>query len=335
MVRTQRRSVLEPSFYVIVALVGLVAAVPLVGLEAWPLELIVNFRLHILIGLVVVALLALVRRYRWLASCLALLALINGGDVVGTVLGSAQFHADDKAVSELPELRVMFANAQRRNDDYDALVAEITHFGPDIVVVAEATDAWAAALGGLSESYPYIISVPRQHAFGMVLLSRFPPMDNNSAEVVLLPTTASWETGPPVAIVARIETEAGPVTVAGLHPYPPLVGDFYVVRNQQMDLLADVIAQQTPPVIAVGDFNATPWSPALRSFMDATGLGGPNILATWPTALGLAGLPIDHILLSRDLTLKRIERGPEIGSDHRPLLAVVVFGADQGSPGTP
>jgi endonuclease/exonuclease/phosphatase (EEP) superfamily protein YafD len=46
-------------------------------------------------------------------------------------------------------------------------------------------------------------------------------------------------------------------------------------------------------------------------------------------------LPLDHILLSRDLAFRRIERGGDIGSDHRPVFAVVAMDGAQGSLDTP
>ncbi len=332
---TKPRSSLEATFYVVVALCGLVVALPLAGFEAWPLELIVSFRFHILIGLILVALVALVRRHRWFAAVLAIFALINGGDVAATYMSSAQALANDAAGSEQQQVRVLFANVQSGNNDHAALMAEISRLDPHVIVVAEATQAWATTLAGLSTTYPHIISAPRQHAFGMVLLSRLPLADTGNTEIITLPAPSDWETEPPVAIMVQVETEAGPVTVIGLHPFPPLIAKSYPIRNQQMANFAGLITDQTTPVIAIGDLNTTPWSPTLRSFLDDTGLRGPNILATWPNRLGFAGLPIDHVLLSRDLSLAKIERGADIGSDHRPLFAVITVGSSQGSPGTP
>ena len=309
-----------------VGLVGLVAAVPLAGLEAWPLELIVSFRLQILVLLVLIALLAVIRRFRWMAACLALIALVNLGDVAGTAIASSQSIATGVRDEDKVTVKVLFANAERDNGNHRALIAEIARLDPDVVVVAEATQAWADALAKLSPLYPHIIAAPRQHAFGMVLLSRLPLVAGDREQVVALPTPPGWQTEPPVMILTEVETDAGPIAIAGLHPYPPLVASFYSLRNEQLNAMAQIIAHEARPVIAMGDLNATPWSPTFRRFLDHTGLEGPNILPTWPTALGPAGLAIDHILLSRSLDLQSMERGSDIGSDHRPLFAVVVVG---------
>jgi endonuclease/exonuclease/phosphatase (EEP) superfamily protein YafD len=325
----------EGAFYILVALVGLAAAVPLLGVENWPLELVVSFRLHILIGLVLVALLALLRRFRTLAAAIALIALINAGDVAATFAGSAQLATEESSVEDDARLKVMFANVQAQSQDHIALIAEIERLEPDVVVLAEVTPDWIDGLAGLADTFPYRIEMPRHHPFGMALLSRW-PLDDAASGIVQLPSPPTWEGDGAVSIIARIESAAGPVTVVGLHPLPPLLlGGSYSLRNVQMAVMADEIAQLPQPVVAVGDLNMTPWSPTLRHFMDETGLRRPNVAPTWPVRLGWAGLPIDHILLSRDLTFHRIERAGNIGSDHRPLFAVIAIGASQGSPGTP
>ena len=97
--------------------------------------------------------------------------------------------------------------------------------------------------------------------------------------------------------------------------------------------MADYLWLRDGPLVVVGDFNATPWSPALRTFLDELDLNGLNVAATWPVWFGFAGIPIDHALVSENLIITHIETGPNIGSDHRPVMIDVAL--DQGSPGTP
>ncbi len=40
---------------------------------------------------------------------------------------------------------------------------------------------------------------------------------------------------------------------------------------------------------------------------------------TWPAMLPLMGITIDHILVSKDITVLKHEVGPNIGSDHYPV----------------
>jgi endonuclease/exonuclease/phosphatase (EEP) superfamily protein YafD len=39
----------------------------------------------------------------------------------------------------------------------------------------------------------------------------------------------------------------------------------------------------------------------------------------------VAWLPFDHILTTPDLTISKLERGPNIGTDHLPLTAEISY----------
>ncbi|MCC0030309.1 MAG: endonuclease/exonuclease/phosphatase family protein [Brucellaceae bacterium] len=77
--------------------------------------------------------------------------------------------------------------------------------------------------------------------------------------------------------------------------------------------------------VIAGDFNAAPWSAAMRSIADASGATvSPG--ATWlgfglPQALRpLAGLPIDHVLVKGAAPLEKPWRLGDAGSDHLPVM---------------
>jgi endonuclease/exonuclease/phosphatase (EEP) superfamily protein YafD len=85
----------------------------------------------------------------------------------------------------------------------------------------------------------------------------------------------------------------------------------------------------------MGDLNITMWSPYYRRFVSKTGLWntrqGSGILPTWrpvkirfwrlPSALSwLLALPIDHCLVSPAIAVPQIRPGPDVGSDHLPLI---------------
>jgi endonuclease/exonuclease/phosphatase (EEP) superfamily protein YafD len=82
------------------------------------------------------------------------------------------------------------------------------------------------------------------------------------------------------------------------------------------------------PIIAAGDFNSTPNGRAYQTFQAVYGIidACPNIFrcGTIPAWLPLyAGLPIDHIMVSPDVRVIDYQVGPDVGSDHRPVFAIV------------
>jgi endonuclease/exonuclease/phosphatase (EEP) superfamily protein YafD len=75
----------------------------------------------------------------------------------------------------------------------------------------------------------------------------------------------------------------------------------------------------------VGDFNVTPWSPLFADLLRDSGLAdscrGFGWQPTWPTRLpAMFRIPIDHCLHGAGVAIVDRRVGPEIGSDHLPLL---------------
>jgi endonuclease/exonuclease/phosphatase (EEP) superfamily protein YafD len=96
-----------------------------------------------------------------------------------------------------------------------------------------------------------------------------------------------------------------------------------------MAVLSREVEKTSGPVILAGDFNATRWSSKsapLRhaGLKDASYGKAPG--ATWMRANPLISIPIDRLLYGGEgMHCHRFEIGPELGSDHRPLLAEFVW----------
>jgi endonuclease/exonuclease/phosphatase (EEP) superfamily protein YafD len=165
---------------------------------------------------------------------------------------------------------------------------------------------------------PYVVEIPPQISFrkGVMLFSRHPIVD--VAYVRPVPDYL------PI-VVARIAIGGDVVTVIAVHPPHPTSARFARIRALQLKAIAEIAARTEGPLVVAGDFNSTPWS---RPFHDLTTQGRLVDAAarrpwqtTWPTWLPGLGLPIDHVLVNRHLVARRLERGPDIGSDHYPLTA--------------
>ena len=105
--------------------------------------------------------------------------------------------------------------------------------------------------------------------------------------------------------------------VYALHPPPPVNGRLAEARRRYLQQTAAEIAAETAPVMALGDFNTSPFSPLLRRFTAQTGLQPqtPYWQPTWRPFF----INIDHVL-SR--TPAHSQALPWQYSDHRPLLVV-------------
>lgn len=222
-----------------------------------------------------------------------------------------------------PALSVAVANVHASNREPARLLAWLRAHPADVVVLNELTPAFAEALAAAAgDLYPYRAFVPENSPFGIGVMARRPLAE--------LEVTRSADGIP--AIAARVDANGRAARIVAVHPMPPLAPHWH----RQRDLLLRTLAAQTDalPRVVAGDLNASPWSTGLlraarpQTRADAgtdrrtaelrrsTGLD-----ATWSyRVLGLhLGIPIDHVLADGCWRRGRHERGPQIGSDHRPV----------------
>jgi endonuclease/exonuclease/phosphatase (EEP) superfamily protein YafD len=101
------------------------------------------------------------------------------------------------------------------------------------------------------------------------------------------------------------------------------------VARQRRELASVVARLPRERMILTGDFNATPWSAAIRTLDRDLGLTRRDrAVATWPAqVLGLDWplpfLPIDHVYAGPAWATIKVERGPGLGSDHYPLIVTL------------
>lgn len=94
-------------------------------------------------------------------------------------------------------------------------------------------------------------------------------------------------------------------------------------------------------LILGGDFNSTSWSFAMRDLAHDSGLQRRSLgLPSWPVgpvgrlklSLPFAVLPLDHVFAGQAWRTVSIERGPALGSDHLPLVAVLTRDVQRPAP---
>jgi endonuclease/exonuclease/phosphatase (EEP) superfamily protein YafD len=124
---------------------------------------------------------------------------------------------------------------------------------------------------------------------------------------------------------------AGCATVIGLHGARPF-GRNVGLRNAQLALAVRVAAARgDEPVILMGDLNLTPWAPTFAGLLEAGNLRDASIerglTATWLSRHALFGLLIDHVLVNPKVAVVASRIGPDIGSDHLPVVADLAFEA--------
>jgi endonuclease/exonuclease/phosphatase (EEP) superfamily protein YafD len=293
------------------------------GRYNWQLELLSHFAVQYAIALVVACVYFLARgRGMWLVIA-ALAALMPGWRLAAYLpVWDAPTHA-----AGMHRIRVMTINVHVSNTRYDDVRAEIERLDPDIVFLPEATDLWAAKLAPLRARYPYVIDGKSASVFSLFLLSRLPLSD---ASIIKLPQPDGFPTVVARACGEGADNDTACVRLIGIHPPPPRTAEWAAERDAVLDALPAVIAgPDADRTILLGDLNCTPWSPAFRDLVTATGLRstavGIGLSPTWFSRRLPFGLAIDHILVGAAINAQGHEVGRDVGSDHFPVVADLVF----------
>ena len=221
------------------------------------------------------------------------------------------------------DVRLLHANLHVMNTDAEPLLGLINDVDPDLIVLQEFTPVWPPALEPIVSSYPYRVVEPRDDPFGIALYSKY-PLD-------AITVIGSVPLGHP-DIVATALVGGERLHIISTHPMQPLGSTNYGNRNLQLDSVADLAARSPRPMIVVGDLNITMWAHHYDRLEEVSRLSnarrGFGIAPTWPVWLFPGRIPIDHVLVSDGIVVTDFDTGPNIGSDHLPIVVKFTFADD-------
>lgn len=225
--------------------------------------------------------------------------------------------APSSEIVENKTYRFVTYNVLMSNDRYQDIADYLAEHHPDFILFVEVDQTWADEMDfELQSHYKHRFARPRPDQLGLAFYSKYSWSEARSLPDLGFP-----------AIEVKLELPEGPLHVIGHHPMAPTRSAWFHRRNAYYRKLANYIVENPPgaPFILAGDFNTTPWSPVFRNLLRRTGLRDTakarGIQPTWYAFPSLvAGLPIDHILASNRIRVVERRIGPEIGSDHRPVI---------------
>jgi len=212
-----------------------------------------------------------------------------------------------------PALRIAHMNVLQPNARHAEVVRSALASDADVICVQEVSPEWARALiTGLGGSYPYQHIEPRTNCYGIALFSREPFTSVRTLVV---------QGSPFVEAIVRVGERS--IRVLAVHASSPISYAHFQRRNAQLAALASNVAANDTPTVVVGDLNTVHWDQAYARFCTRSGLrplAGAE-LRSWPSVGPVALIPIDHVLVSRDLAFIALKTFKLPGSDHRGLLA--------------
>lgn len=210
------------------------------------------------------------------------------------------------------QIKLIQFNAARDSQGLEKRLAWLASEDPDILVVEDSRAVFQTAVTQ---------RLGRQMACGktceVAIFTRTP------AARIEAPRRGRKGLGPAITI-AHLAGPRGEFPVVGVHFVWPT--DVHGHAENGARLLELMTTQRHEQMILVGDFNSTPWSFSRRRDDAALGLERrTRALATYPAngPFGLALLPIDHVYAGPEWGTVSIRRGPRLGSDHYPVVAVL------------
>lgn len=299
----------------IVVAFALFTAISSLGEFHWTAELLTHFRVQATVAGVLLALFCALLRMPKRSAVVCGLAALHLFPVIPYVVPS-----DHRGSEALPRLRLLQVNVHTANRRHEAVENLVMERKPDILALLEVNERWLEALAGLHRYYPHRIERPQNDNFGIALFSRFPFEDLHFRRL---------HHDRIYMAVGRFSLGSTPITLAVAHPVPPAGPAYSALRNEQLAQLSEIIRTfRASEIILLGDLNTSPWSPVYRRFEQSSGLSngarGLGLFPTWPTGVRPLMIPLDHCLLSSGLRAVSLQTGPDIGSDHLPVLVEIV-----------
>jgi len=218
-------------------------------------------------------------------------------------------------VPDQPIVRVYSANLYVFNTDVAAMRRSIAAADADILVLVELGQAPASRLDQLLPDYPHRVLIGQARAGDharSIIASRYPILQRLPERPDGLSTVG-----------ATVQTPIGLINVFGVHLTRPWPYQYQWGQISQVMALAERMkAAPDHPVIAAGDFNSVSSARIGKQIQSDLGLiPAPGWPGTWPSQIpAFAGITIDQVYRSPDLSLITRRLGEPTGSDHRPVI---------------
>lgn len=282
------------------------------GSEVRPLEMATALEPQYFGFSILLLLIALLTRRRWVIFLAAVTAIFHGSLVIPWYFGKSPPSSGSEP------FKVISFNLLHGNRRFDQTVEWVIKQEPQVAVFQEVTPPWPDELQKLRVAFPYHY---RADELQMDVFSKLP---------ILHPDFQKFGK---IRGFIRFEVNVGePVTVYATHTYaqtPFGMEGFRFHREHLVSgLPADVNKHWDTPIVVLGDLNATMWSPHYAALMQSTGLKNARQGFGICPSLGneknwkpWTAVPFDHCLVSRDIGVEWFGTGPFLGSDHLPIIA--------------
>jgi endonuclease/exonuclease/phosphatase (EEP) superfamily protein YafD len=275
------------------------------GSHHWLLDLFSHFRLQYVVLCLLVIVFAVWKRKKLLGLIAVVSLFWNAWPVF-------EVHRTGEAGEG--KLSLMTFNVFYEHQQPERVIEYVLKADADIVCLLETDSNWTNHLQPLRDKYPHHAEELEYGAFGFACFTRLPMKSM---------TTRYFAHGLYPSLIMQLEHDSKPLTVIATHPPPPMSSQTAAIWQKQFIEIAKFASTIPHDLIVAGDLNATPWCHGMRLLQTGSGLEFCTAAPVWPPTWGLnlpMMIPIDHVLVKGELSIMQRTIGPDVGSDHRPVL---------------
>lgn len=235
----------------------------------------------------------------------------------------SSFEVLDSAENIDKSLKIYTANVLQKNKKSDLLISDIKLIKPDIIILTEVNKRWVSELSNAVKPYTYKHEIPQDNTYGMALYSKL-KLTNVKTNFLVSDSIPSIE--------AKVILSTGDsIQLYAIHPTPPMPQEnpMSTNRDTEMMMIAKMSLKSKLPVIVLGDFNDVAWSETSKLFKRVSelldGRIGRGLYNTYSAESYVLRWPLDHIFISKEFRIKKMEVREDVNSDHFPLFTEFTY----------
>lgn len=215
-------------------------------------------------------------------------------------------------------IRLLICNVYEENRDTERLKNLIKSVQPDIFLLAEVNKRWADAMSEFENEYKHNIIHPLENTYGLALYSKLELVEKQ-IKFLVEDDIPSFHT--------KIKLPSGEAfRLYCLHPRPPVPAENHrsLERDAELLIVGKTVEKLDEPTIVAGDLNDVAWSRTTTMFQRISNLLDPRIgrglYNSFHAHHWFLRFPLDHVFHSNHFRLDKLERMPDVGSDHFPIF---------------
>ncbi len=223
------------------------------------------------------------------------------------------------------QFSLLLSNVKMSNRKAQPLIDLIALKKPDLVLAMEVDEWWDEKLNVLKKEYPYSQHTINEVTYGMVLYSKF-PLKQVEVDYLNNKNVPSFESTIPLPNGKIINLHC-------IHPVPPTHFEELPDNTGQQETalikLGQKLNNRKLPSIVAGDLNDVVWS-YVDDLTETENIlydvrVGRGFYSSYNADNFFMRWPLDHVFVTEEFRLKKLERLPKIGSDHFPIYVELVL----------